>query len=377
VKPPDQFWSGVPVASRVIFLLGVFFLFGTIGSAVDLMGLGLQSASRYLISVFLFGLFAIIYAISGLVLREQCWKAILPVILLEGLVMGLVLRMVPPPAQLNFAAIARVQHRLTFDAGMIIGGMVLGYVSFIYVFISEGRRYFRVHAEMELASEIHRVLVPAIETRIGDFEFYGCSRPSGQVGGDLIDLVQSGDKWIAYIADVSGHGVAPGVMMAMVKSAARMYLSSGEGCERFLESLNSVLNPIRKPEMFVTMAFVAWDGNTLAFATAGHPPILQYCPAERTTAELSSQNLPVAMFGPHKFAYNVMPARKGDLFLLFTDGLLDVTNKAGQEFGMEGIKNVLSAGGDASLAALTQSVFGATKSFGHTDDDESLLLIRV
>lgn len=81
----------------------------------------------------------------------------------------------------------------------------------LYVFISEGRRYFSVHAEMELASEIHRVLVPKIETRIGDFEFCGRSLPSGQVGGDLIDLVQNREKWIAYIADVSGHGVAPGV----------------------------------------------------------------------------------------------------------------------------------------------------------------------
>ena len=62
-------------------------------------------------------------------------------------------------------------------------------------------------AEMELASDIHRVLAPRIETTIGSFEFYGRSLPSGQVGGDLIDVVQSTDRWIAYIADVSGHGV--------------------------------------------------------------------------------------------------------------------------------------------------------------------------
>jgi serine phosphatase RsbU (regulator of sigma subunit) len=70
---------------------------------------------------------------------------------------------------------------------------------------------------MELASEIHRALVPDIETRIGSFELFGRSVPSGQVGGELIDVVENGDKWIPYIAD-AGRGVAPGVLMGMVKS---------------------------------------------------------------------------------------------------------------------------------------------------------------
>jgi serine phosphatase RsbU (regulator of sigma subunit) len=52
------------------------------------------------------------------------------------------------------------------------------------------------------------------------------SLPSGEVGGDLIDVFQNNRGWIAYIADVSGHGVAPGVVMGMVKSAGRMQLSS-------------------------------------------------------------------------------------------------------------------------------------------------------
>jgi serine phosphatase RsbU (regulator of sigma subunit) len=61
---------------------------------------------------------------------------------------------------------------------------------------------------MELAAEIHHILVPAIDTKIGEFEFYGRSVPSGEAGGDLIDVFQNDHGWIAYVADVSGHGVA-------------------------------------------------------------------------------------------------------------------------------------------------------------------------
>ena len=359
-----------------MFLLGVFFIFGIIGSAVDTMGMGLQSTTRYLISIVLFGVFAIVYAISGVMLRERSWKVIFVVMLVEMVVIGKVLRSTPTPTQMGAADISHLQRRLALDAGMTIGCMVLAYSCFIYVFISEGRRYFRVHAEMELAGEIHRVLVPSIETRIGNFEFYGRSVPSGQVGGDLIDLVQSGDKWIAYIADVSGHGVAPGVLMGMVKSAARMYLSSNEDSDRFLERLNSVLYPIRKPEMFVTMAFLAWDGTRLTFSTAGHPPILQYRPDDRTSKELSCSNLPVGLFSPKAFSAEFVPVCKGALFLLCTDGLLEVTNKANAEFGIEGMKTVLSSTDHEPLNCIADRVFGATRAFGHTEDDESLLLIR-
>ncbi|HEY6370268.1 MAG TPA: PP2C family protein-serine/threonine phosphatase [Candidatus Sulfotelmatobacter sp.] len=373
---PNNFWKKIPFASRIVFLLGVFFIFGIIGSAVDTMGMGLQSTTRYLVSVVLFGVFAMVYAISGILLRWRSGIVIPVVILVETVVIGSVLRSVPTPNQLGTAAITHMQRRLALDAGMTIGGMVLAYICFIYVFVSEGRRYFRVHAEMELASEIHRVLVPKIETRIGNFEFYGRSLPSGQVGGDLIDLVRNGEKWVAYIADVSGHGVAPGVLMGMVKSAARMYLSSNGDSDRFLERLNSVLHPIRKPEMFVTLAFLAWDGTQLTFSTAGHPPILQYCSDNRTSEELSCPNPPIGLFSPKAFSAEVVTASKGALFLLCTDGLLEVTNKSNVEFGLEGMKTILSSTDRSPLSAVADRVFEATRAFGHTDDDESLLLIR-
>ena len=377
---PDQPWKNVPPVPRAVFLLGVFFIFGIIGSALDTAAMGRQSTTRYLVSVVLFGAFAIVYATLGILLRGRSLKFIPLVILVEMFVLGLVLRFAPTPPQMAAADIGHLQRRLVLDAALTLGGMVLAYSCFIFVFVSEGRRYFRVHAEMELAGEIHRVLVPKIQAKIGDVEFCGRSVPSGQVGGDLIDLVQNGDNWIAYIADVSGHGVAPGVLMGMVKSAARMYLSSNEGSDRFLERLNSVLYPIRKPEMFVTMAFLAWDGTRLTFSTAGHPPILHYGRdngANRTMKELSCPNLPLGLFSAKTFSADSVAAGKGDLFLLCTDGLLEVTNRANAEFGIEGMKAVLSSTGHEPLDAIADKVFASAKAFGRNDDDESLLLIRL
>ena len=164
-----------------------------------------------------------------------------------------------------------LQSRLSFDGLAIMLAVALGYTCFVYVSVTEGRRYARVHGEIELATEIHRVLVPSIDTKLGGFEFYSASAPSGEVGGDLIDLAGSDEAWVAYVADVSGHGVAPGLV---IKSAARMLLSSGAGSANLMARLNEVLYPLKKPDMFVTFCYLPREAGVSRVGLAGHPPVL-------------------------------------------------------------------------------------------------------
>jgi sigma-B regulation protein RsbU (phosphoserine phosphatase) len=252
----------------------------------------------------------------------------------------------------------------------------LGYACFVYVTVTKGRRYGRVHAEIALASEIHHVLVPAIDARIGDFEFNGRSLPSGEVGGDLIDLFENNGSWIAYVADVSGHGVAPGVVMGMVKSAARMQLSSGVGSAELLERLHCVLFPMKKPEMFVTFAYLAWDGKRLEYSLAGHPAILHYHAATQEIFELACPNLPIGMFEQQRFTSSFVPCAPGDLFLLLTDGLLEVANAQDEEFGPSGVKAVMSACASKPVNVLVQEVLQGARRHGHVTDDQFILVVR-
>jgi hypothetical protein len=375
----EAYWRTVPRKSIVIFFLAVFFIFTTIGFVNDILSLGRQPTLRFVLVVLLNGFFPVCYAASGIVLRKRFWKAFLPLFAVNFLLMTLLgtwLPNMPQPAQMDTAAIARLQSRLELDGIGIIIAIALGYAGFTYVFINEGRRYYRVHAEMALATEIHRVLVPAIDKKIGDFEFCGCSVPSGEVGGDLIDVFQGDQGWIAYVADVSGHGVAPGVVMAMVKSAARMQLSSGEKSSELLERLNSVLYPIKKPEMFVTFAYLSWNGEQLEYSLAGHPPILHYQAASRNVCEVSCSNLPLGMFDGQKYVRGTVQASPGDLFLLLTDGLLEVTNDKDEELGLDGVRVVMSAQAGSPINSTFQSLLDAANRHGHATDDQSLLLIR-
>jgi hypothetical protein len=377
----SSFLRTIPWKSSALFLLGVFFIFTTVGFANDAMEMGRQSVLRLVLSVLFYSLFAILYAVTGVILRKRFWMALVPIFILENVTLSLLAKFLPElpqPVPMTAADIARLHSRFVLDGYAIILGVVLGYACFVYVTIAEFRRYFRVHAEMQLAIEIHHVLVPDIDSRIGGFEFYGRSLPSGDVGGDLIDVFQDDRGWIiAYIADVSGHGVAPGVVMAMVKSAARMQLSSSEKSADLLERLNSVLYPIKKPDMFATFAYLAWNGERLESSLAGHPAILHYHAAtNEISEEAACSNMPLGMFAPQPFTSGPVHCAPGDLFLLLTDGLLEVANAKGQEFGLAGVKAVLSAHAGDPLPSIFQSVMDAAKHYGHAADDQSLLLVR-
>jgi Stage II sporulation protein E (SpoIIE) len=374
-----RFWKTIPRRSFLLFLLGVFFIFSTVGFVGDISMLGRQPVLRFVITVIISGLFPIFYAGSGLVLRGQFWKACIPIFIVHFTLLSFLadwLPELPRLTQMGPAEIAELQTRLSVDDLGIILAVVIGYICFVIVSVTEFRRYFRVHAEMELAKEIHRVLVPAIEVKIGDFEFYGRSLPSGEVGGDLIDVFETGGNWIAYIADVSGHGVAPGVVMAMVKSAARMQLSSGEKNVELRSRLNAVLYPIKKPDMFVTFAYLAWNGERLEFSLAGHPAILHYRAAARETHEVSCSNLPLGILDQQEFVRGSVQCETGDVLLMLTDGLLEVANAKQEEFGLARVKEVFSAQGGKPMDAIFQAVLDAANGYGQTADDQSMLLVR-
>ena len=379
MNPSRSYWKTIPYTSFIGFLLGVFLIFSTVGFANDIMEMGRQPLLRLVLSVALAGGFATFYAVTGFILRNKFWKAFVPGFVLQFVLMGALGRWLPSqpqPAQTGRVEMARLQVRLAGDGTAVMCAIGLGYGCFLYVTITEFRRYLRIYSEMALAAEIHSVLVPPIDARVGEFQFYGRAVPSGEVGGDLIDLAGSGENWVAYVADVSGHGVAPGVIMAMVKSAARMLLGLSNHTGQLLARLNDVLYPLKKPNMFITFAFVAKDGHGLRVGLAGHPAILHYSVRSDDVRQITSPNLPLAILPAESFESSEIGAEHGDIFVLYTDGLLEVANAAGEEFGLDRLQTALQKHNKEPLDRICQSLQEIVAQHGEQSDDQSVLLIQ-
>jgi serine phosphatase RsbU (regulator of sigma subunit) len=181
-----------------------------------------QTIASALVTVLIYGGFAIGYAAVSM--ARKFW--LIPVwALLQAAAFTLV-------ANVFHAGIIEgrreLEHQMVSLGVCAILAIVAAYVAFIIFVRREGSRYFRIQTEIELAREIHRSLVPTFERKLAGFEVFGASIPSGEVGGDLVDIAESSGEWVAYLADVSGHGVAAGVLMAMFRTS----LHSGLGGNR-------------------------------------------------------------------------------------------------------------------------------------------------
>jgi serine phosphatase RsbU (regulator of sigma subunit) len=270
-----------------------------------------------------------------------------------------------------------LRARLAQDVNGSTTAIVVSFVLLSHLFRREGTRYVQAHAEIALARDIHRLLVPRIAQRIGRFDFRGVSMASGDVGGDLIDLVESPVGWTSYVADVSGHGVAAGLLMGMVKSTARTQLRADRRLDALLNTLNIVLFDLRSPTMFVTFAGIQCNGaSDLQFTVAGHLPILHYRSSTDSVDELSISQLPLAMFSDRSFKAGDVACAPGDLFVVLTDGLTEVFDDADREFGLERVKSLIRENARAPLDALEERLLAAVRAHGPQLDDQTLLLIR-
>jgi serine phosphatase RsbU (regulator of sigma subunit) len=270
-----------------------------------------------------------------------------------------------------------LKARLGLDVGLTVLSLVAGFSLLSTVIRREGLRYGRLRAEVELARQIHRVLVPPLAQQHSSIELRGVSAPSGEVGGDLVDVVETADGWTAYVVDVSGHGVGSGLLMGMVKSAARVALRGDAELGALLTLLNSVIHDLKSPAMYATFAGLQSRHGAISFVVAAHVPVLRLRRGTTTVDELSMMQLPIAMFPDTAYTATRLEAAPGDLFVILTDGLTEVFDRREEEFGLERMKALVAAHGDASLETLEQHIFDAVRSHGAQQDDQSLLLVRV
>jgi phosphoserine phosphatase RsbU/P len=355
----------------VLLALAIFFLFSTIGFLVDIMGGGRQPAAELVATVIFSGCISLVYAYGGLRRSSVAIVIGITIHITFANVMSRIFDGAPRmPA-------AHAGARLTFDAAAILVAIVASYTCFLWFINTTAARYMRIRAEIELAREIHRVLVPRIATRLGAYECFGVSIPSGEVGGDLVDVVAERDGWIGYVADVSGHGVSSGVLMGMFKSALRVRLLSAASLAAILADLNRVLVPLKSASMYVTFAAVRHDGqNDLEFAVAGHLPILKIRAVAGSVEEVTTDQLAIGFFDDTRFTSSRLACAPGDLLALVTDGLTEVFNRHDEQFGLDRLKAVLAGNATRPLPEIAAALTSAVAAFGRQLDDQTLLLIR-
>lgn len=267
----------------------------------------------------------------------------------------------------------------------IILSIALGYGFFTWFVRTEGARSYRLAEEMRLAARIHESLVPGIRLEMDRARVFAESVASTEMGGDLIDAVAGGDGSLTlYLADVSGHGVRAGVLMAMLKSAIRATHLRPISLEQTCAELNAVLGQVKEPDMFATFAAVRIDGGgagggRVECALAGHLPIVQIDRERGEITRHDNESLPLGVVDDETFVSKPIGVRSGDLLALYTDGLTEAADAQRRLFGAEAVDRVLLENRDEPLEAIFDAVMDAVRAHdtGGQADDQTLMLIRI
>jgi hypothetical protein len=368
--PPSQVWGRTPLRSLALFLAAIFCTFSAIGFLVDVLQGGRLTLLQLGLTALLGGTMAIALF---LVVRSgrYVWIAavvVAQVVLVQGIeALGRGEGLEGPA----------LRERLQIDAMGATAGLVGGYAFFVAFIGLEGAKRLRLQTEVALARDIHDALVPRVAVRTSGFEIQGAAFPASEVGGDLVDVVIRADRTLAYVVDVSGHGVPAGTLMAALKGAARMRLLKGASPDGLLADLNTVLLQVKRPHMFATAAALALgpEGEA-AYALAGHLPLLHFR-ARRDAVERADQGgIALGILDAPAYGAAVVHLEPGDLLAVVTDGLTEVFDARDRELGLDGIAQVLRTHAEAPLESLFDRVLAAARAHGAQIDDQTLLLVR-
>jgi len=233
-----------------------------------------------------------------------------------------------------------------FSAQGILVCVVASYICFISFIRVQASSALRIQNELDLAHGIQRTLVPPLDLNIAGYDLHGVSLPSDKVGGDLVDIVEVSSGTVAYVADVAGHGLQAGILMGMVKTAARTILlepfaDPATLLNVFCERLNRVLPGVKEAHMYATLAVLhlGRDGR-VHYALAGHPAILYYTAANQAVAQLWFEQFPVGLLPVGRFMTQEVALLPGDMLIVSTDGILEACNANEEEYGTDRLAEI-------------------------------------
>jgi sigma-B regulation protein RsbU (phosphoserine phosphatase) len=218
----------------------------------------------------------------------------------------------------------------------------LGYVSAHRTFANE-ERLLAIGKELEIARQIQSSILPREVPRIAGIDIAARYVPMSAVAGDFYDFLAVDESHIGVlIADVTGHGVPAALIASMLKVAFVAQSPHADDPARVLTGLNRALCG-KFDDHFVTAAYVFLDTgkSVMRYAGAGHPPLMLLSRSTRKSQQIEENGLMLGLFPEAAYSAAELPLRAGDRWLLYTDGILEASNAAREEFGKARLEQFL------------------------------------
>jgi len=237
----------------------------------------------------------------------------------------------------------------------------------------------RIEHELKIAAEIQKALLPQ-GSQVGPFfESAGMSVQARSIGGDFFDMTDLKDGSFGFLCgDVAGKGPAAALLTSKILGIFSAFALVGDDPAQLVDHINKVLTRRAIDARYATLLYGQLDKDGhLAFCNAGHNPPLVY--GSGGLQRIESGGMPVGLFEMAPYSVDSLELKPGDTMVIYSDGVTEAQNLAGEEFGEGRLVQVMQENHLGSAENVLDKIIAAVKHFAHGAeqyDDVTALVVK-
>lgn len=240
-----------------------------------------------------------------------------------------------------------------------------------------------VRHDLAVARDIQAGLLPQSVPDFEGFDIAGMNTPADLTGGDYYDWQKLSDgRLLAVMADVSGHGIGPALVMAVCRAYARASADIIPDPTKLMARLNELLHPDLPADRFITFAIAMLNSNGgIELLSAGHGPTLLYRAATGEIQQFGGDGIPLGIMPEESYGPTAtFTLERGDVMVMLTDGFFEWARPSDdQAFGIERLCETLRNTAARDAQSILRTMDGAVRNFcagSPQHDDMTAIVIR-
>lgn len=250
-------------------------------------------------------------------------------------------------------------------------------------YLNQQKRFMTLSNEINIAKRIQQNILPLTKPELSGASVDVYYLPAGSIGGDFYHFYEIDDKHTGiFLADVTGHGIPASIIASTVYIAFSLQKEHAPFPDNVLSNINAILiGKTANQPVSAIYCYLDCDAMVMRFACAGHPYPLYYNASTKTTTPITTKGTVLGVFPESEFTVFELPLQKGDIIILYTDGLTELRNKNGKFYDIENLKAAIDKNkhlaGNEFAGALIDSALQWSESKRNQSDDITLVTIKI
>ena len=240
-----------------------------------------------------------------------------------------------------------------------------------------------IENETDIASRIQRILLPKKLIDTPDLNFSVLLNQARGVCSDYYDIIQKQkDRLFCITADVAGKSIHACIVMVMIRSLLYLITNTAQSTQSILDILNKGITGKISIDHYASISLLAYipAEKSIEYVNAGTQSLLLWKASAKKLVRLEQKSDPIGVDIKSVYTCKKIPVEKGDIAVLFTDGIIETLNDRGEPFGLKALAELLAANASLPAKAITDTINKQLKIFmGKTSphDDQTVMIIKV